>query len=118
MTTSHFFSWRRETFEISFLQLCHNAKDKHDNIRYDVTLLDDGHLVAALYDLSVPYTPDMSTYDFEKQCVKKAINCILNDHLKQVVTNWSHDLRRERLVELNKDLSSWKVSSPVPEVPA
>ena len=112
MTTANFFRWQRETFEMSFLQLRKNQEDHNSRARYDVTVLDDGDLVAAIYDLSVPYHPDTTRRAFEQQCVEAVINFILSDNPEQVVTNWRHDLRRERLAELAKDLDAWEVSAP------
>ncbi|MDB2384602.1 hypothetical protein N9V90_02040 [Endozoicomonas sp.] len=67
MTTANFFRWQRESFEMSFLQLRKDQGDSNNRARYDVTVLDDGHLVAAIYDMSIPYHSDTTRQAFEKQ---------------------------------------------------
>ncbi|WP_263081889.1 hypothetical protein [Endozoicomonas sp. Mp262] len=121
MTTANFFRWQRGGFEMSFLRLRSEQSngDTNHRVRYDVTILDEGHLVAALYDLSVPYHPSTERYAFEKQCIEAVINFITSESQDQVVTNWRHDLRRERLIELAKDLDAWQTapdtsSNPTP----
>ena len=108
MTTANFFRWQREGFELSFLRLrCEQDGDKQ-RARYDVTVLDEGHLVAALYDLNVPFHSSDDRLTFETQCVEAVINFVTSNDTGQVVKNWRHPLRKERLIELAGSFSEWE----------
>ncbi|MDP0588077.1 MAG: hypothetical protein QS748_02260 [Candidatus Endonucleobacter bathymodioli] len=108
MTTPNFFRWQRESFEISFLQLRNHHSNDRSQARYDVTILDDGFLVTTLYDLSIPYHTDINHHDFEKQSIEAVVNFIFSDDSGHVTTNWRSGLRRNRLIELSKDLNAWQ----------
>ena len=108
MTTANFFRWQREGFEMSFLRLRCEQDGEKQRARYDVTVLDEGHLVAALYDLSVPFHDTDDRQTFETQCVEAVINFVSSEDTGQVVTNWRHPVRKERLIELAQDFSAWE----------
>ncbi|MDP0561516.1 MAG: hypothetical protein QS721_03950 [Candidatus Endonucleobacter sp. (ex Gigantidas childressi)] len=111
MAATNLFRWERESFEISFLQLRNHSSSEKSQLHYDVTILDEGSLVATLYDLSIPCHPNGNQHDFEKQAIEAVINFILSDDSGQITINWRNNLRRSRLMELSKDLHAWQKTS-------